>query len=87
MNLIDVTLPIRNGMQVYDRNPGVNVERARSIADGDVVNISRIDIGAHTGTHVDAPVHFIADGAGSESIDPGLLIGDAYVTSRPALSG
>ena len=85
MNLIDVTLPIRTDMHVYDRNPGVNVERARSIADGDVVNISRIDIGAHTGTHVDAPVHFIADGAGSESIDPEIMIGEAHLIDATAL--
>ena len=59
MKLIDVTIPIRNGMPVYDRNPGVRLERARSIADGDTVNISRLDLGVHTGTHVDArgPLH------------------------------
>ena len=85
MSLIDVTVPIRNGMPVYDRNPGVHVERARSIADGDVVNISRIDIGAHTGTHVDAPVHFIDGGAGAESIDPEILIGEAHVVDATAL--
>jgi arylformamidase len=85
MSLIDVTVPIRNGMPVYDRNPGVHVERARSIADGDVVNISRIDIGAHTGTHVDAPVHFIEGGAGAESIDPEIMIGEAHVVDATAL--
>ena len=62
VKLIDVTIPIRNGMPVYDRNPGVRLERARSIADGDAVNISRLDLGVHTGTHVDAPVHFIEGG-------------------------
>jgi arylformamidase len=85
MSLIDVTVPIRNGMPVYDRNPGVHIERARSIADGDVVNISRLDIGTHTGTHVDAPVHFIEGGAGAESIDPEILVGEAHVVDATGL--
>ena len=85
MSLIDVTVPIWNGMPVYDDNPGVHVERARSIDDGDIVNITRIDMGAHTGTHVDAPLHFIADGAGAESIDPEVLIGEAHVVDATGL--
>ena len=85
MSLIDVTVPIRNGMPVYDQNPGVRLERARSIADGDTVNISRLELGVHTGTHVDAPVHFIEGGAGTESIDPEILIGEAHVVDATGL--
>jgi arylformamidase len=85
VKLIDVTIPIRNGMPVYDRNPGVHLERARSIADGDTVNISRLDLGVHTGTHVDAPLHFIEGGAGTEAIDPEILIGEAHVVDATSL--
>jgi arylformamidase len=85
LSLIDVTIPIRDGMPVYDQNPGVRLERARSIADGDTVNISRLELGVHTGTHVDAPVHFIEGGAGTESIDPEILIGAAHVVDATGL--
>jgi arylformamidase len=85
VSLIDVTVPIRPGMPVYDQNPGVHLERARSIANGDAVNISRLDIGVHTGTHVDAPVHFIDGGASAESIDPEALIGEAHVVNATGL--
>jgi arylformamidase len=85
LSLIDVTIPIRDGMPVYDQNPGVRLERARSIADGDTVNISRLELGVHTGTHVDAPVHFIEGGAGTESIDPEVLIGEAHVVDATGL--
>jgi arylformamidase len=85
VTLIDVTVPIHNGMPVYDDNPGVHLERARSIAEGDVVNISRLDLGVHTGTHVDAPVHFIEGAAGTETIDPGILIGEAHVIDATGL--
>jgi arylformamidase len=72
-------------MPVYEHNPGVVVERTSSIADGDHVNITRIDVGAHTGTHLDAPVHFIEGGAGAESIDPEALNGEAFVVDATAL--
>jgi arylformamidase len=83
--LVDVSVPIREGMPIYDHNPGVHLERARAIASGDVVNISRLDFGVHTGTHVDAPVHFIEGGAGAEAIDPAVLIGEAHVVDATAL--
>lgn len=85
MRLIDVTVPIHDGMAVYDGNPGVHLERARSIADGDTVNISRLELGVHTGTHVDAPVHFIEGAAGSETIDPAILVGEAHVVDATSL--
>jgi arylformamidase len=85
VSLLDVTIPIRNGMPVYDKNPGVRLERARSIAEGDVVNISRLDLGVHTGTHVDAPVHFIEDGEGVEAIEPEILVGESHVVDATSL--
>jgi arylformamidase len=85
VKLIDVTVPIREGMPVYDGNPGVHLERAQSIASGDTVNITRLDFGTHTGTHVDAPVHFIEGGAGAESIDPAVLVGEAHVVDATGL--
>ena len=85
MSLIDVTVAIHDGMPVYENNPGVHLERARSIAKGDSVNISRLDFGVHTGTHVDAPVHFIEGGAGAETIDPAVLIGPAHVVDATSL--
>jgi arylformamidase len=85
VKLIDVTVPISDGMPVYDGNPEVRLQRARSIADGDTVNISLLEMGVHTGTHVDAPVHFIEGGAGTETIDPAILIGDAHVVDATSL--
>ena len=85
MKLTDVTVPIHEGMPVYEHNPGVRVERARSIAAGDTVNISRLDLGSHTGTHVDAPLHFFEGGAGADTIDPTVLVGEAHVVDATAL--
>jgi arylformamidase len=51
----------------------------RSIADGDGYNLSRLDFGAHTGTHVDAPVHFIDGASAAESLPLEVLIGPCVV--------
>jgi arylformamidase len=83
--LIDITVPLRDGMFVYRGNPEVRLERAQSIAAGDPANVSRLDFGVHSGTHVDAAVHFLEGGAGAEAIDPAILIGDAHVVDATAL--
>ncbi len=79
MELIDITVPLREGLVHYDGNPGVHLERVQSIARGDGANVSRLDFGAHSGTHVDAPVHFIDDGPGAETLPVEPFIGPAAV--------
>jgi arylformamidase len=66
-------------MVVYPGDPEVRLERVASISEGDQANISRLELGVHTGTHVDAPAHFIdgAAAAGEIPLDP--LVGPAQV--------
>jgi arylformamidase len=66
-------------MPIYDGNPGVELERASSIADGDPANVSKLTFGVHTGTHVDAPLHFIDGAPGAEGIPLDALVGPAVV--------
>ena len=63
MELIDISVPVRPGMVTYPGDPPVILERVRSIADGAGHSLSRLDLGLHSGTHVDAPLHFIDGGA------------------------
>jgi arylformamidase len=79
VEIIDISVPIRPGMIVYEGDPEVHVERARSIADGASANVSRLDFGVHSGTHVDAPVHFLEGGAGAETLPLEVLVGTAHV--------
>jgi arylformamidase len=79
MRVHDITVAIRAGMPIYDRNPGVSLTRARAIAESDHVNISRLDLGVHTGTHVDAPLHFLEGAPGAEAIPLEPLLGPAAV--------
>jgi arylformamidase len=85
--LHDISVPIHTGMHVYDGNPGFRLELVTSIAAGAEANVSRLDLGVHNGTHVDAPLHFIDGGAGTESLDLEALVGPAYVVDATAVSG
>jgi arylformamidase len=79
MQIIDVSVPVRPGMITYPGDPEVRLERVSSIPAGDVANISRLDLGVHSGTHVDAPLHF-AEGAPSvEALPLDVLVGPCVV--------
>lgn len=85
MELIDITVPIRDGMFVYDGDPTVTLTRVKSIEDGQVANISRLDFGVHSGTHIDAPLHFIDGGPAAEQLPLEPLLGPAYVVDATSV--
>ena len=74
-------------MVIYDGDPGVHLDRASDIEAGAHSNISRLDLGVHTGTYVDAPLHFSPNGAGTESLALEPLIGSAVVVDATSLAG
>jgi arylformamidase len=84
MEIFDVSVPIRDGMLHYAGNPPVHVTRVCSIAAGDPANVSELDMGAHSGTHVDAPDHFFESGPGAEMLPLELLIGPVEVVDASA---
>lgn len=79
MTIHDISLPISEALVVWPGDPGVNITQTAHIDRGDAATVSRLELGAHTGTHVDAPAHFIQGGAGVESMDLGALVGLALV--------
>lgn len=76
---IDVSVPLRNGMVHWPDNPPVQIERMLDIESGDVANVSKLAMGSHTGTHMDAPLHFIRMGKGLEEMPLTATIGRARV--------
>jgi arylformamidase len=87
VSLIDVSVTIRPRMPIYEGDPGVDIALARSIERGDVANVSRVELGAHTGTHVDAPRHFIPDGPGADQLRLESFIGPCVVADATAAAG
>ena len=81
----DISVPLHPGIATFPGDPTYNVALAISIAAGQVADVSRIDIGAHTGTHLDAPSHFIEGAAGTESIPLDVCIGPAWVVDAAGL--
>ncbi len=76
---IDVTVPVRDGMVHWPGNPEIHITQTEHLQRGDEATVSSLSFGAHTGTHVDAPVHFIVDGTGVDAIRLDRLIGPARV--------
>lgn len=83
MPIYDVTVPLRNGLPTWPGDPAVQITDFRSLSDGDSANVTALNIGAHTATHVDAPAHFIEGAAKVESLDLNVLIGEAEVVAVP----
>lgn len=79
MTVIDISLPIHARMIVYEGDPSVDITPRLEIARGDAANVSLLSMGSHTGTHVDAPAHFIEGGATVEALPLDVLIGPALV--------
>jgi arylformamidase len=76
---LDISAAIDPSMPTFEGDPPVLVERVKSLAGGDVCNLTRIDMGAHSGTHIDAVVHFVEGGSGSEAIPLEAVMGPAWV--------
>lgn len=76
---IDVSVPVHSGMVHWPGDPEVVIERAKSIAKGDEANLTRIDMSAHTGTHMDAPLHFFEDDPSIEELPLEIAMGPARV--------
>ena len=83
--LFDVTMTIKEGMISWPSDGPVHVERVKSMIDGDRLNLSRLDMSAHTGTHIDAPVHFLEAGTGIDTVSLDLLIGPAVLVHLPGV--
>ncbi|MGD0609925.1 MAG: cyclase family protein [Anaerolineales bacterium] len=83
MKIYDISLAIGPQLPVWPGDPPFRLERIQSMEAGAHDNVSRLDMGAHTGTHVDAPFHFIQDGRTAESLSLEVLTGPALVVPIP----
>jgi arylformamidase len=79
MTIYDISVPITSNMPVWPGDSGVKITQESNIDDGDNANVSHLSLGAHTGTHVDAPVHFIPGGESLEKVPLEYFIGSVQV--------
>jgi arylformamidase len=75
----DISVPISSNLPVWPGDPPIEVERTGKIEEGSPVNVSRVRMGTHTGTHVDPTYHFFAGGRTVDTLPLEDLIGPAWV--------
>jgi arylformamidase len=85
VDIFDITLPIHPHMLHWGRKPEVEVVESR--ANGDASNVTRWRLGAHTGTHVDAPAHFVDGATPIDRVSLHTLVGPAIVADLTHVTG
>jgi arylformamidase len=83
MAIYDISIPISPTMIVWPQDPPVEITQPRHFDKGDHAVVSHISMSAHTGTHVDAPGHFIPGGGSVDTLDLEVLVGPAVVVRPP----
>jgi arylformamidase len=81
--IFDISMAVESGGLVYPGNPEIRIDLQQAIAQGAGANVSRLEFGSHTGTHVDAPRHFFDDGAGVDALPLDVLMGPALLVAMP----
>ena len=76
---IDVSVRLRTGMVNWPGDPPARISHALDMERGDPCTVSLLEMGAHTGTHMDAPAHFVRGGIGIDDMPLDTAIGSARV--------
>ena len=77
--MIDITIPVREGVAVWPGDTPYRMVWNMRQEDGDSVNLGTVTMSFHTGTHADAPVHFLPEGDGIAACDLTAYCGPAVV--------
>ena len=79
MKIHDVSLLISEDLPIWPGDPGISMTLASSLNHGDDANVTRLEMGVHTGTHIDAPSHFETEGISIDDLSMDTLIGPCRV--------
>lgn len=83
MKIYDISLTIDENLPTWPGDPAAVRRRVKKIEEGSNANVSELVMGAHTGTHVDAPYHFLSGGSTIESLPLDVLVGPVQVVELP----
>lgn len=79
MKIFDITIPLSNQTPVWEGDKEVSITRESLISEGEDFNVSHLSLGAHAGTHIDAPFHAFTDGDTVDRIPLEKLVGSVQV--------
>lgn len=74
MQVIDLSLTIENEMQIFPGDPVPAIGRGLT-HEADYCQVAALRLGSHTGTHIDAPFHFLPEGRKLDAIPIGRFVG------------
>lgn len=88
LRIHDISRPIRSGIPVWPGDTAFDFRFVAKIAEGSSVNVGRIEMSVHTGSHVDAPLHFDDEGADAASVSLSKYVGPCVLADvRPSARG
>ena len=79
MKVYDISLPISSELVSWPGDPSPKLIEVLSINEGDACNVTKLEMGVHTGTHIDSPNHFIEGGITTDSMELEVLMGKCLV--------
>ena len=79
MDWIDISVSIDTSLVVWPGDPPVEIKMVNDMHLGNEANLSRLNISAHTGTHMDAPRHFVKEGLSLDRIPLDVCMGKARI--------
>lgn len=79
MHIYDISVPLAEGLPTWPGDPCLQIEPFLTLEKGDGARVSRITLGDHSGTHLDAPAHILENGATLDDIALDRLLGRALV--------
>lgn len=77
--IYDISISVDLNLPIWDGDPPAKINRVMRMESGDPYNLTHLDLSAHTGTHIDAPLHFLPNTPAIETLPLDLLTGAAYV--------
>ena len=83
----DISQTLRPGLPVWPGDTAFGIERTWDMAAGSPVNVSRMVMSTHSGTHGDAPLHYGNDAADIASVELDPYIGECLVVDARGISG
>ena len=80
---LDATYPIRESVPVWPGQPDVSLRKASRLDEGDTANVTVLRMAMHTGTHMDAPLHFLQNGGDITTAPTWAMMGAVRVAHLP----
>ena len=83
MAIFDISIGIDESLPLWPGDPELRLQWAANIEQGDSVNLTELSMSIHTGTHIDAPLHFLPKGKPIDSLSLNVFVGEAQVVAIP----